>query len=210
MSARPTFQFDPRNAKAFGDMVGEVATYIKKDVPSSVQFLAGTLVRSLIAATPGGRGGRTRKVRHIKPNPNGAGYAVEVLRQGGQKPAYIPFAAEAAAKASPARTITRRGLADFSWLMAYAKARGKGAISVESDASPTMARKHSEGEFNTGFATANMSLTNTLPYIETLDQGGPYNPPHHILGTAFVQAKKRLDWILTQQAKRMAANWRRL
>lgn len=194
-------QFDPASVARFGALVRELNGTVRRNGAEAAKFAATTFVYSCRAATPMGR-----KTRRIVDNP-GAGprKALLVFRQGAP-PKLVPVAAP---KSHPLYNVNRRGLARMIWTFAAVKAGLTKGGAPESASGETVkgARALSDGAKRTRDGMAEFEVANTAPYIQTLDQGGPHNPPHRIMARGLTAASKRLEWILTQHARRMARAW---
>lgn len=194
--------FAPEQTAQFARLIDELNGTVKRNAVDAARFAGATFVYSCRAATPS-----ARKTRRIVDNPAAPpAKAIQVYRQNGQ----LFLAPSAAPKSSPFYHIANRGLAKMIWTFAAVKAgltKGSAEGATGGPAAKA-ARILSQGSKRTRDGMAEFEIANTAPYIVTLDQGGPRNPAHNILARGFAAASKRLEWILSQHARKMAGVWR--
>lgn len=177
-----------------------------RSTSSAMRTVGGFFVSSAAAATP-----KAKKKRKIVRNEEGD-TRWAILRHTQKGVRLIPIGDASSKKTEftndPRREIKRRGLAKAAWKLAGAKASLKRGGSIDSDVSSD-ANRGSEGRYNGDRDNPEYIIHNVVPYIETLDRGGPDNPPHHILSTAMLKSGRRLDGYLKRIAERQAREWSR-
>lgn len=206
-------QFDPASTARFGSLIRELDGTVKRDSAEAARFAGATFIYSARAATPQSR--KTRRLVDADPTTAsmlatlGMGrVGIQVWRQDAP-PMIAWFRDRSEARQSKLYTISRRGLAKLIWTFAAVKAGlTKGQSPAAGNGETTRAARNlSEGAKRKRDGLVEFEVANVAPYIATLDQGGPRNPAHRIMARAMENASKRLEWILTQNARRMARRW---
>lgn len=105
----------------------------------------------------------------------------------------------------PRRAITMRGLAKHCWSYCL------GAIGASPGSVPpgsaAAARKASYTHIAGRQDRFSITVANRVPYIETLDRGGPHIEPHHIQATGFAMARRRMVGMAKDAQAKFARKW---
>lgn len=199
-------KFDGAEVASFRQVAGRIERETGRSTYSAMSQVGRFFLSSARAATP-----KAKRKREIVRNEDGnSRWAILRLTQTG--PVLIPVGDAKTKKTDltndPRRIITRRGLAKACWMVAGAKAGLKRGGSIDSELSGD-ALRGAEGRHNNDRENPEWVISNQVPYIETLDRGGPNNPPHHILSTAMRKASSRVDGYLKNIAEKQARTWSR-
>lgn len=105
----------------------------------------------------------------------------------------------------PRRAITMRGLARHCWSYCLgAIGASPGSIPPGSAAAARKASyTHIAGKAN----SMSITVANRVPYIETLDRGGPHIEPSHIQATGFAMARRRMVGMAKSEQAKFARKW---